>query len=335
VEGGVPLLLRPGEHREGVGIRLRKVTPYCIEGTTESDGRPAPTEYSILAIEPPHLLTRDNYMLVVGSTAHSDAEGKYRICGLPPGEYRLTLPGTRTNAPRFAVRTVRVSDRDLRGVVVSAQPGSPLTGRVFWHGTSPDPPDLPKLAIGILPLHRTALPGESSAAHSTTLGDFGFGSLVVDEYQVLVTGVPPGVYVRDIRYGGRSVKASPLRYGSAALGSELQILLARDGGSLAARVTNKDGENVADASVMVVPEGVPSEAALASVLVGGKTDQYGVYTSMTLAPGRYYVLASHSPIDTSPETIGRIWRAYRGGHEVEVGPMSETRIVISRITEWE
>jgi hypothetical protein len=177
------------------------------------------------------------------------------------------------------------------------------------------------------------LPGESSTAHSTTLGEFAFGSLVVDEYQVLVTGVPFGVYIRDITCGGTSVKASPLRYGSSALGSELQFLLARDGGSVAVRVTNKDGENVADASVIVVPDGVPTEAALASVLVRGKTDQHGVYPSMTLAPGRYYVLASQSPIDTSPERIGRIWRAYRGREQIEVGPSAETRITISRMME--
>ena len=62
----------------------------------------------------------------------------------------------------------------------------------------------------------------------------------------------------------------------------------------------------ADCTVVVMPTTAPSEAAFAAMLMTGKTDQSGAWSSATLATGKYFALASTDPIDRSPETVGKL-----------------------------
>ena len=54
------------------------------------------------------------------------------------------------------------------------------------------------------------------------------------------------------------------------------------------------------------------------MLVSGKTDQSGAWSSATMAPGKYFVLAVTDTIDRSPETIGKLWKARNHAEEVQI-----------------
>lgn len=79
-------------------------------------------------------------------------------------------------------------------------------------------------------------------------------------------------------------------------------------------------ESVSEADVCTIPTGVRSRSDLAADIVCGRTDQFGRYDSGALAPGSYYVLASQSPVDRTPECIDRVWRVRADGETVEVRP---------------
>jgi hypothetical protein len=181
---------------------------------------------------------------------------------------------------------------------------------VVWDGTPPDEPVTAKVSISLDSLNRMRFMGEQTEAKSSIPGEFSFPSLLMGEYGVWAGSVSlPGVYVKDILYGGRSVRHKPLRLGSAIAGSGLRIVLGRDGGSFSVRVADKDGNPIPDSFVLIMPADVYSEAELAAALVSGQTDQEGRYSSHTLAPGKYYVLASSTEIDPTPESINKLWRA--------------------------
>ena len=124
-----------------------------------------------------------------------------------------------------------------------------------------------------------------------------------------IAGVPAAVYIKDVTYGDRSILYQSLRVGSALGNASLRVILVRDGGTVS---TTAD-----------------SEAIFAAAVKTGKTDQDGVWTSGTLAPGKYFVLATGETIDHSPETTRKLWKARSRGEEVELAPNGKLSVTLS------
>ena len=151
----------------------------------------------------------------------------------------------------------------------------------------------------------------------------------MDEYGLDITAVPAGIYIKDVSYGDRSMMYQSLRVGSAGGDAGLRVILGRDGGSIGTRVADKDGNPVADCTVVILPATADNEAAFAAALKTGKTDQAGAWSSPTLPPGKYFVLATGATIDRSPETIGKLWKARNRGEEVELAPNGKASVVLA------
>jgi hypothetical protein len=108
----------------------------------------------------------------------------------------------------------------------------------------------------------------------------------------------------------------------------LRVVLARDGGTVAARVADKDGNAVPDARVLILPITVASETALAAAIVSGQCDQNGAWTSNRLAPGKYYVVALYTPYNNSPESIGKLWGSRTHFKEIELAPKGNVQVAL-------
>jgi hypothetical protein len=78
--------------------------------------------------------------------------------------------------------------------------------------------------------------------------------------------------------------------------------------------------------VLVIPGEVRSEGELAARLVQGGTNQMGQYTSQTLPPGKYYVVATDETVDPTPESIGRLWKSSNRYREVDPPPGGSARV---------
>ncbi|MBZ5586186.1 MAG: carboxypeptidase-like regulatory domain-containing protein [Acidobacteriia bacterium] len=133
-------------------------------------------------------------------------------------------------------------------------------------------------------------------------------------------------------YGGLDVLHEPMRFGSAAPGAGLRVVLARDGGFIQAKVGDTDGNPVSQAWVYVMPDGVPSSAALSAALVSGRTDQTGAFASGALRPGKYYVLASETEAFPTPESMDALWRARTRATEVELAPKGTAAVKLEPVT---
>jgi hypothetical protein len=81
--------------------------------------------------------------------------------------------------------------------------------------------------------------------------------------------------------------------------------------------------------VLILPATADSEAAFAAALKTGSTDQAGVWSSPTLPPGKYVVLATGDTIDRSPETIGKLRKARNRGEEVELAPNGNASVALA------
>jgi hypothetical protein len=319
LDGGEPLVLRDGETREGVDVRVLRTQSFCMEGTIAGFG---PRAYFSVGPRQPSsgtAGTTSSYHAIPGAVLPAD--GKIRVCDLPPGDYEVTVSesGAATfSAPvRFSTAAFSISDKDVTNVQIAAQAPVPLSGEVVWSGQPPDPPLEAKLRLFIQAVTRT----NRASTASSLPGEFSFeGGVPVDDYKLDVNGVPDGVYVKDVAYGDRSVLLSTIRPGSGMAGAGVRVTLARDGGSVSVMVSDKDGNPVPECNVVLLPETAPSDAAAAAMLRTGKSDQRGRWSSGTVAPGKYVVLATTERIDRSPEAIAKVWKARVSGQTVEVKP---------------
>jgi len=206
-----------------------------------------------------------------------------------------------------------------------------VPGEVTWDGEAPADPVKGRVNITLTPLLRPGVLGERPGDRSEIPGTFTLKDMTTGEYAVRASMNIPGVYVKDIRYAGHSIMYQPLRAGETP-GTGMQVVIARDGATISARVTNKDGAPVPDVSVLMIPSDVSSPAMLQAAMAAGQTDQTGVSTSHVLAPGKYYVIATESLINATPECIDRIWRALTKFTETTVAPDGTAQVSLAPVT---
>jgi hypothetical protein len=272
-------------------------------------------------------------MFTVPPGGATGADGKFRICNLAPGQYRLSAyEGAPTNQQmpsNFALANVVIADRDLQNVRVVLSPGLPLEGEVVLDGTPPEKPLNVKVTVSLVTLSRNGITNaERPFARVDIPGTFSFPSLAMADYGVRTLVNAPGLYVKDVTYAGHSVMDEPLRLGSAIPGAGIRVIMGRDGATINARVTDKDGNPVPAIPVLVMPADVRSEAVLQNALVIGETDQTGTYRTHILAPAKYYVAAISEPVDAATDSIDRLWRWRLKFKEVDLAPGSSLQVTL-------
>jgi hypothetical protein len=201
-----------------------------------------------------------------------------------------------------------------------------VSGEVVFDGPEPAATITAKLALNVTAITRT----ERGNAQSEIPGEFTFtDGLLSDEYGLDISRVPAELYVKDVTYGDRSILYETMRVGSVAPDAKLKVVLARDGGTASVRVADKDGNPVSDCSVVIMPDGAPDEAAFSRMFKTGKTLQTGMYTSPTLAPGKYFARATTGTVDHSPETVGKLWKARMRAQEVVIAPNGQVSVTLA------
>ena len=176
--------------------------------------------------------------------------------------------------------------------------------------------------------------GEPGFLRTSIPGSFSFTPLLVDSYAVRVSAIPKGVYVKELTYGGHNLQAEPLQAGAAIGDTKLRVVLARDGGTVAAKVADKDGNAISDARVLVLPISVASEAALAAAIVSGQCDQNGLDiehdgSREVLRPGAFE--ASQQQPGKHQQTLGQSHAFQRNRTCAERQRASDTRADESRL----
>jgi hypothetical protein len=261
-----------------------------------------------------------------GKTA---ADGKLRICDLIPGSYKLTAIrfGSDTTRPLSGSRPIEVTDRDVTNVELSASRGTSLNGTIAWVGERPELKTNPNVTVFLYPYDRTALQGETLSARLAAPGRFELPYLLSGSYAITATVNAPNVFVKDILFGGNSVRSDPVRVASGSGNPELQVLMGSDGGVIKVRIVDKDGKPAPSVPVAIAPAYASSPSALALDLEFGSTDEQGVFSSGALPPAKYQVLTASAPIDMSEDCINRLWRDRASkGKEVELKPRGEQEI---------
>ncbi len=311
----------PGEHRQGVDIRLVRTPSYCVESRLSAAGVPFTGKFRVIDTQ----LLHGPIGFASAVNGDSDVEGKLRVCDVAPGDYELfgyRMPNERGDGGVSGRVRFTVVDADVTGLEMPAASGSPMPVNIEWEGPADAALLDSEISIRVTPVNQAYIQGidRDLKVTSPVPGGGLFPYLKIAEYEVRLGGLGGDMHVASAKYGNQDVLREPLRFGDAIGGGELTIVLKDGAGSLTALVEDRKGNPVSDVAVVVFPKDVRSEADLADAFAVATTDESGRCVVKDLAPGPYLVMATDQPVSRAVESMERIWASRRRATAVLVEP---------------
>lgn len=335
-EGAEAIRLRSGERRENLNVKMLRASNRCIEGVLlQADGQPSKLAFEITDRTPAAGYYPGGGVYADVPRGESGADGRFRICDLYAGGFRLVAKSL-VNADHYGTVDIDIGDRDLKNITVPAASRISLPGAVTIleaEGTVAKQPNL-SLSVSLEPLYRARYSGEALSAASRESA-FVFPSLILGEYSVQIGNLPEKAYVKDILYGNSSVLFSPLKVGAEPLNTPLRVIVGTDGASIRAIVRDKEGRGVPDVPIAVFPQAASTHGEVAAQLTVGQTDSFGVFTSTMLGPAKYRILAlrrATTPFG-SEEDIRWLLANRSKGLEIAAGKGIEAQVMLEPLDE--
>jgi uncharacterized GH25 family protein len=213
----------------------------------------------------------------------NDPEGKFEIANVPPGTYMaMTMQLTGTN-PTMTMQTLVVANENLSDVKLGTVPEATLSGKIVVAGDG----KLELKGMTVMLEGEEEGPTMPASGKVDESGSFVVQKVAPSKYEVSVTNVPKGAYLKSVMWSGREKLGEALDF-SAGVGGDLQVILGTDGASFDAKVT-RDDKPAHDATVVLLPEdaGRRSQPTTRSQ----STDDVGHVAFKDVPPGNYLAFA--------------------------------------------
>jgi hypothetical protein len=260
-----------------VNFRLRPSATYHLRGSVFG----IPDKTRVSTVEIPSCTPGVSEDPAFRTVATLQADGAFDAEGVPPGTYCLTFQGSNGKEfTSYAREVVTVINRDIEGIRLAAAPLLDLPGVVtLEEGASL------RMPASLAPRPATLLTDLPSMGRvDGTNGAFRLVGVRPVDYKLAVSSVPPGGYIKSMKFGGRDVTDGNINpSGGGTL--VIQIGAARCG--LTGRVDFGSGKPVNGMRVTLAPDGALSDRIdlIRTVFANDK----GEFKLTDLAPGSYRI----------------------------------------------
>ena len=280
----IPIDVTPGSEILGIDIKMRPARTVRIAGTifNRVTGRHARQAMVMLIPRGSSRFTFSNSK----QTFMRDADGKFEIHGVTPGEYTLVARFFDPSERLGGRRSLTVGDRDLDDIRLVVRPGIGLPGEVRVEEDAEV--DFLALQVSLRPREVTMMGGGFGRVKAE--GDFVLENVFQDVYDVIVTGAPENFYLKAIRLDDENVLENGLDLTAAETApGTLELLLSPNGGRVAGVVLNDEGQPFSGAQVVLVPEG--RRRKMRHLFKTASSDQNGAFSLPGITPGQYKIFA--------------------------------------------
>ena len=317
-----PIPLGVSEERGGVDFQLQLAPLSRIEGVVVNS-----TGAQISQI---NVSLRDASTMG-GSTlnmeARPDEEGRFRLQGVPPGQYRLTAratiapprpaPGQQETfvgrgrggaAARVAARPqpvtvwaavdVSVDGRPLSNVLLSLQQGVTVSGQLSFEGSQPPPTDLTRIRVNMSPVGQTPF-GGSTAAQVDAAGRFSIQGVPPGRYRLSASG-SAGWATESAIIGGQDSLDFPFEVKGNQNLQGVTITLTDRRTELTGKVLDGQNRPAVDYTIVIFPADQRYWAGASRRIQSTRPSTDGTFTFRNLPPGDYRIA---TPVDLEPGTM--------------------------------
>lgn len=257
-----PIRVRAGDVRDGIDIPVLMFGVSAISGTVlDVSGMPTQAaRLTVTATGPPLPISAAPPRLTP-----PDAQGRFRLTGVPPGLYTLTARGGGVTVDSRGTRIVRTAEQtdwaiarvqvigdDIDGVLLSLQGGLTFSGHVTAEGTGPV--DLKGIRVAIV--NPGSDPFSARGATVEEDGSFSVTGLHPDTYEIVVT-LPSAVAarwsVRAVTAEGVELRDRPLTFDRGSVGN-VAITLSDQHTEVTGTLSSASGAPASDYFIVIFPE---------------------------------------------------------------------------------
>ena len=133
-----------------------------------------------------------------------------------------------------------------------------MRGKIIVSDAPVDSPFPTGIRVEVRSLNRPdPFAGEGRVGQAKSTEEFSIEDLFSDDYNLRVTGLPRGYYIKTVFQASRDVTNEPIHPGD-----DLTITLSSDGPVITGETVNKDNTPVRDATVILIPK----DQSLGSIL---------------------------------------------------------------------
>jgi hypothetical protein len=306
----------PAEEKSGVDFQYQVVPVARIEGVVTSGAVQLPSNVQITLVGAGYNAPGLN------QGARADAQGAFKLQNVAPGQYTLIAratigagregadaqlgmpaggrgeafsgrgrgPGPLQDATRLWASTeVTVDGRNIANVVLTLQPGVPVTGRIAFDGTALQPPtDLTSMRVSLQSIPSPGSSGEMAGPTPGRVeadGRFTITSVIPGRYRLIGSGAGTGWVLGSSMIEGQDSLDFPIEVKAAVTGAVLTFVDRQS--ELSGTITNDQSQPVPDYTLILYPADqryrVPQSRRIQTIRPA--TD--GRFTFRNVPPGDY------------------------------------------------
>jgi protocatechuate 3,4-dioxygenase beta subunit len=316
------ITVAPGEEKSGIDFSYQVVPVARVEGIVASTTAQLPPNVQITLVN-----SGFNVPGLNPGGARADQSGAFRINNVPPGTYtvvaRATISGPfsgrgggRGVVPAPAGRggplqgrveavarggpveqtrlwgstEITVDGRNVSNVLISLQPGVPVSGRIAFDGNAPQPTDLTRMRVNLQPVVAPGSAGDLStnaAGRVEADGRFTIGSVVPGRYRLTASAAGEGWYLGSSTLDGQESLDFPVEIKGAVSGAIVTFVDRR--AELTGVVTNEKSQPVSDYSLIIFPADARYRTPQSRRILSTRPATDGRYTFRNLPAGEYRI----------------------------------------------
>lgn len=275
--------IAPGASLEGIDFTMRRVRTVRVSGRvlrTNTDERSRPVTVILLAKGPGMLGTMN------APRGMTDSQGRFEIRAVRPGAYLLHAEEFDRQNRLTADVAVEVGAAGLENLAVPLSPGVDVTGSFVAEELKEN---LGRVGIWVRS-RQGGTPGPFGGGLNTNVkedGTFSVRAVSPGDYEVSVSGLPDGYYLKSIRAADQESLNTGFTV-TAGSAPALRIVASPHAGTVEGTVVNQEQKPVLGSTVVLWPMAKGARAALFKTAT---TDAQGRYTLTSVAPGDYRLAA--------------------------------------------
>jgi protocatechuate 3,4-dioxygenase beta subunit len=304
-----PIPVGVGEERPGVDFQLRLVPLARVEGTVVNSTGQQLQGLTVTIQDP----SPGNMSIGNMGGRPVDADGRFMIAGVAPGQYKVTasgrigpqrggppapveMSGGRGSAlqpPRpepitlWASADLLVEGRNISNVMLTLQNGMSVSGQIQFEGAAQQPTDLTRMRVTVMPFE----PGPNFGANGARVdasGRFVVPSLVPGRYRISAGGAP-GWFVESASVGGVEALDFPFEVKPGQNVSGLTITMTDRQTELTGILVDNKNQPAVDYTLLIFPVDQKYWTGSSRRIMTTRPGTDGRYTLRNLPPGDYRI----------------------------------------------